>query len=184
MTPRKFYFIMLGLLGGALVLGIAGCVYGYFLVKDASGKLSDAMIAQNAADQEIANLNTTNANYRLKILPILDQIERAVPKTKGQTAILIQLQDTAAAAGLSLSSVSFTPVQGNLPSNTTQTIQSGSLLALPISFRIEGTFRQLQNFLVRIENLNRVTTVTSLSVTKSGSKTITYDMIINTYIMP
>ena len=184
MTPKRFFFILLGI--GVLVLGAAGTGYYFALtfVQSTSTRLAAQMAEQTAADDKLSYLAKLKAQYTRDIVPILPLIEQALPRTKNQTEVLAQLQTIAGESGLVISQVTFASPTG-LPTATSQTIPSGGVLALPISFQVSGSFAQLQNFLTKVETLSRFTNVTTLSVTRPDkAKPIIYSMSVNAYVKP
>lgn len=184
MKPKQFFF---GLLGGLLVLLVAGGAGYYFAVtqlKASSGDLVTQLSNQQAEDDQISTLQEEEGQYNHEIVPILSLIDEALPRDKKQTEILAQLQNIATSVGLQISSVTM-PAPAGLPNATSQTTKDkgSSVLALPISFQIGGTYPQLQMFTQKVENLNRFTNITNL-VISHGTTGITYSMQVNAYIMP
>jgi len=183
MNPRRYFFIIIGLLVGVMVVGAAGYAWALILVSQNSHQLAMQLGEQEAADAQITNLQLTAKAYETKIVPILSEIQTAMPKTKNQTDLLLQLQQSAQASGIAISNVTFAPAQDKLPSNATQTTIQNGLLVMPVSFSVTGSFAQLQSFLERVENLSRVTAVTNLTVSRSGTA-INYAMTVNAFIKP
>lgn len=184
MSPKRFFFIMLG---GLVVLTITGGVGYYFALKTVTSarmELAAVLGEQATAEQQLSELQTLRVSYNRDIVPVLPLIDGALPRTKNQTEILAQLQAVASGAGLQLSGVTLPSAVG-LPNATSQTVKAGTLLALPVTFQLQGTYAQLQAFLVRVENLNRFTNVTSLAVSHGDKvNAITYSMTVNAYVKP
>lgn len=182
MTPKKYFFTLLG----TIVLLIAAGGYGYYYavtrINVSKAALAVTLTDQETAQQQLDNMAKLKTQYSRDILPILPRINDALPRTKNQTEILAQLQSISSASGLSLTNVSLPSAVG-LPGDTSQTVQAGSVLALPISFQLHGTYGQLQAFLTRVENLSRFTNVTSLAISHAEN-TVTYSMTVNAYIKP
>ena len=184
MKPKQFFYALLGIL--AVVLAAAGAGY-YF----ALGRLHTEATAQSAAlatqtqtAAEITSLERLEVQYNHQIVPILPLIDEALPREKKQTEILAQLQNIAANVGLSISSVNM-PAPVGLPTAVSQTVQTGAVLALPISFQLSGTYDQLQSFTQAVENLNRFTNITNLAISHPDkSEAIVYSMSVNAYIKP
>jgi Tfp pilus assembly protein PilO len=183
MTPKKLFYVLLALTG----LGIVGTGYGYYwangLLGNATSTLSKQLAARDDADTTIAQLIHLQRQYSLEVTPILPQLDSILPHTKNQSQILLQLQTIANNAGLSIRSLTL-PTSDGLPSATSQTIAAGGVLALPVTFSLGGSYNQLQTFLTQVENLDRFTSVTSLSIQHSSTQPITYAMTINAYIKP
>ena len=143
MTPKKFFFTLMGI----IVLLIAASGYGYYYaitrINASKAELAMTLTDQEAAQQQLDDMAKLRLQYNRDILPILPRIIDALPRTKNQTEILAQLQSIAAESGLSLTNVSLPSATG-LPGDTSQTVKSGTVLALPISFQLQGTYAQLQ----------------------------------------
>src|SRR4051812_48941213 len=133
MKPKQYFMILIGFFG-ALVLAGGG---GYYLalkeLNSQSGKLSVGLASQADADAKIENLSRLKRQYTKDIEPILPMLDKALPRDKKQTEILAQLQSIAAQSGLQITSVNL-PSPIGLPTSVSQTIKSGAVLALPISF--------------------------------------------------
>ncbi len=185
MTPKRFFFVLLGTAVVLLLAAGAGYYYALTFVQTTRDKLATQLADQAAADDQLTYLAKLKNQYSRDIKPILPQIDQALPRTKNQTELLAQLQQVARESGLLITSVTFASPQG-LPTATSQTIPAGSgVLALPINFQVSGSFTQLQGFLTKIETLSRFTNVTTLSVTRPDkTKPIVYSMTVNAYIKP
>ena len=178
MTPKKYYQIIVGITLSLVVVGGVGYWYAVNMLMAASQNLATQMGIESSADLLITNLQATKLLYDREISPILPQINNALPTGSNQTQILAQLQQVAKSSGAALSAVSFPPGV-----STAGGASGGGIVALPISFQVSGSFSQLQNFLAGVENLSRLTTVNSLTVSRSG-QTITYAITINAYSKP
>jgi len=176
MTPKKYYQNIVGIILGLLVLGGGGYWYALTVLSDTSQKLATQMGMASSADDRIANLQNTKNLYDKEIAPILTQLNDALPSTPDQTQILTQLQKMAQTTGVSLSTVTFIKT-------TTNGSSIGGVVALPMSFQVTGSYAQLQNFLAEAENLSRLTTVDSLTVSRSG-QTIIYAINLSAYSKP
>lgn len=182
MTPKRYFFILLGV----IVLLVAAGGYGYYVavlrINASKAEYSAVLTEQSTAQQQIDDTSKLKNQYKRDILPQLDRILEALPRTKNQTAILAQLQSIAATSGLALTNVTLPSAIG-LPGNTTQTVKSGTVLALPISFQLQGSYAQLQAFLSKVEKLSRFTNITSLAISHDKGN-VTYSMTVNAYIKP
>jgi Tfp pilus assembly protein PilO len=184
MNPKQFFYGLIGVLGVILATGGAGYYYALQTLQASSQALAGKMATAEAANEQIDRLNSLKVRYDRDIVPILPMIDQALPRDKKQTEILAQLQNIASQVGLSISSVSM-PSPIGVPTSTSQTIQTGTVLALPISFQLTGSYAQLQTFLSRVENLNRFTNVTNLAIARPDkNKPIVYSMSLNAYIKP
>ena len=184
-TPKQFFYVSLGVIVVAAGLGGYGYVYALGRLHTSSANLAMVM-GQQAADQDtIDGLTKMKSEYAKIVVPALPLMDAALPRTKNQTQLLSQLQTIAGNRGLALGTVTFSSSSG-LPSDLSQTVPAGSVLALPVTFDVHGTFAQLQAFLTDLETLNRFTNVTTLTVSKSGtaSQGLAYSISLNAYVKP
>ena len=184
MTPKRFFFILLGIV--VIIVAASGYGYVYALHRLTAAKASLAnVLGEQASDQEeLDALSRMKVQYAKEVVPELPLMDAALPRTKNQTQLLAQLQAITNESGLSLGAVTF-PSPAGLPNSTSQTTAVGQVLALPVSFSVSGSFAKLQTFLTSLENLNRFTNVTSLTVSRPDpSKPIQYSITLNAYIKP
>jgi Tfp pilus assembly protein PilO len=183
MNSKQFYYVILGAMG---LLAITGAVGYYFATrmltdqtKQLATRLGDVQIAQDKVD----SLQKLKFQYQ-RISPIIPKLNAALPATKQQSEIVLQLQQLAAQAGMSLPATSFAPIS-TLPGPTSQTVKAGDALAIPVSFQLTGNYDQLIKFLQSLERQGRYTNVTMLSVSKNTSaKALGFSLSINVYIKP
>lgn len=186
MNPKKFFFVLAGL----LVAIVGGGGYGYYYtigrLNQQSTQLSQDQAEEQAATTQIQQLEELDSNYKHNVVPNLSLIDQAIPSNKNQTEILAQIERIAINDGVAQPFKSIgLPAPLGLPSNTSQTTKVGALLVLPISFEADGTYEQLQQFTTDIENLNRYTNVTSLAVNATDKQNpIAYTFTINAYVYP
>lgn len=184
MTPKQFFYVILGINLAVLLASGAGYYFAVKYIRTTSANLSAQLAEQNAAQDQLDSLTKLQYQYNHAIIPILPLLDQALPATKNQTEILAQLQRIATNTGLQLTSISL-PAPAGLPTSTSQTVATGTVLALPINFELTGSYSQLQAFLTQVENLNRYTNVTTLSVSRADkNKPITYSMTVNAYVKP
>lgn len=185
MKPKQFFYVILGI----VAVLVAGSGYGYYMglqqLHERSTSLATRLAEQEAAAQQITTLQTLQHQYTRDIVPIIPLIDNALPRVKKQTEILAQIQRVASAAGLPLNAVTM-PNPAGLPSDVSQTIKADGVLGLPINFEVMGTYAQLQTFLGRVENLNRFTNVTNLTISHEDTQpnTVKYTFNLNAYIKP
>ncbi len=184
MTTQQFFYGAVG----ALVLTVIGVGVGDYYASGAIHSktlgLKQQLATQVVLDEQINQLIALKKAYQ-KLLPLVPQIDAALPRDKQQSEIALQLQRLATSAGMSLPSVTFAGTT-TLPSATSQTVRSGNVLALPLSFQLAGTYDQLQTFLTSLENLNRYTGLSNLSISHKDDKsqTLSFDININVYVKP
>lgn len=184
MKPKQFFLILLGIFGATVLVAGGGYYLGMKQLKSKSTQLATGLAAQSAADSQIENLSRLKRQYDKDIVPIIPLLDMALPREKKQTEILSQLQNIASQTGLQITSVGM-PSPLGLPTGVSQTVKSGTVLALPISFQLSGTYDQLQQFTAKVENLNRFTNVTNLAISHADkSKPTVYSIALNAYIKP
>jgi Tfp pilus assembly protein PilO len=183
LDAKKFFFGLMTTLGILVVGGAAGYVLASNMLATKTEALQKRMAAEAVAEDRLVRLADLKKQYE-RITPLLARFDTALPKNKKQSEITLQLQQLASANGMGLPAVTFSASES--PSATSQTIKSGSILALPITFQLSGTYEQMQGFLRGLEQLDRYTTVTSLSIAKGDTKTrsVTFSVGINVYIKP
>lgn len=184
MDPKRFFYVLLILLAVVVTAGGGGYYLALKQLNAQKQAVADKMLAAEQASQEIDSLASLKRQFDKDVAPNLALIDNALPKDKKQTEILAQLQNIAGASGLTISTISM-PSPIGVPTSTSQTIKSGQVLALPISFQLSGTYDQLQTFLKKVERLNRFTNVTNLGISRPDkTKPIVYTISLNAYIKP
>jgi Tfp pilus assembly protein PilO len=184
MNPKKFFYILIGILAGVVAAGGGGYYYALTQLSEQSAGLATKLTTSQDAGEQIDRLMSLKYQYNRDIVPILPLIDSALPRDKKQTEILAQLQNIAGGTGLSITSVNM-PSPVGVPSSVSQTVKDGSVLALPISFQLSGSYSQLQTFLTRVESLNRFTNVSNLAISRPDkTKPIVYSISLNAYIKP
>lgn len=170
--------------------GGAGYYYASIALHNDTQNLSRKLADEQVAADRLQGLSSLKARIQQLHVPdkknpdappLYDLIMQALPQTKEQTQLLLQLQSIADASGIELKSVAFAP--STIPGPTSQTVKAGDVLAIPVTLQLAGTYPQLQNFLERQEHLNRYTSIASLTVTGTGSK-LTYGVQLNAYLKP
>jgi len=180
--PKQFFFVALGLLVVVAAAGGAGYYYALKYVRAQSDTLATQLAEQKEADSQIDSLERLNGQYNKDIVPILSLIDQSLPRDKKQTEILAQIERIAAGNGMTLTGITM-PAPSGLPSSVSQTVKAGNVSALPITFRIEGSYTQLEMFTSQLENLNRFTNITTLTVNRKNGGA-EYAFTLNAYIKP
>ena len=182
MSPKKFTYILTGII--AVLLGGVG--YGYTIGKstltDSTAKLSAALADRDQADQTISQLIELKREYEQDVVPVMPKLEAFLPTSKQQTEVLLQLQALAARHNVGIANVNM-PNPASVPSATSQAVPSGGLFALPITATAGGSYANLQAFLKDVEQLNRFVNVTSLTIGSNNGQ-LTYNLQLNAYFKP
>ncbi len=184
MSARRFYFGALGGLGVLVAIGVAGDYFATVTLRKQKTVLQTRLAFDEVTSNKIIQLAELEKTYK-KLKPLVPQIQAALPKSKQQSEVALQLQKLAASAEMTIPSVSFTAPK-DLPNATSQTIAENGVLALPVTFQMEGTYPKLQTFLRSVENLNRYTGVSSLSISRKDDKSdlLKFDITVKVYIKP
>lgn len=182
MNPKRFSFILIGL----LVVLTAGIGYGYWVGKQtlssATSKLSGALADRDQADQTISQLISLKRQYEQDVVPVMPKLDAFLPTSKEQTQILLQLQELASRHNVGIGVINL-PNPTALPSGTSQAIASGGLYALPVTLNASGSYANLQAFVKDIEQLNRFVNITTLTVGQTNGA-LTYNLQLNAYFKP
>ncbi len=183
MRPKQLYFGLIGL----GVLMIVGLGLGYYWavgnLKTETAKLAKLTAADTVAQEHIDQLTDLSKKFK-DLQPVLSKLNIALPKQANQGQVILQVEQLARQAGMTLPSASFQALNG-LPTATSQTVKAGPVLALPISFQLTGTYEQLQAFLKSVERLGRYSSVSSLAITQnSGGKSLAFSITLNVYLKP
>jgi len=181
MKSKRFFFVLVGI----CVVLAGGLGAGYYFeighIKTESIKLSRQQADATLAGEQLDQLGDLKQQFA-EIQPVLTKLNIALPNQKNQSTVILQIQQLAANAGMTLPSASFQASSG-LPSATSQTVVSNGVLALPISFQLSGSYAQLQTFLQQLEQLSRYNDVTALAITKSQtSSALAFSISLNMYM--
>lgn len=183
MKPKQFYFGMLAALGILVVGSGAGYYWANNQTIHNTETLKQHLAELQTDDSTIDQLSSLKRQYE-KIAPTLNNLDGALPKTKKQSEIIVQLQTLATNAGMSIPSASFNATAGS-PSPISQTTKDGDALVMPLIFQMSGSYEQLQSFLKGVEKLNRYTTISNLAITKSDKpKLLSLSISLNVYLKP
>jgi type II secretory pathway component PulM len=120
--------------------------------------LTAAQGNQQTLKAQLSNLRGLEAN-RAKQQASLQKLSAAVPPTPDLATFILQANDIATQAG-----VSWLQVSPGLPSGG-----NGGPTQIALSMQIEGTFYQVYDYLNRLENMQRLVLVDSVSISSKGS---------------
>ena len=162
------------------VLGAAVLLYGWnslFLSSKSQARsavqkeLTAARRSEQDLRQNLAQLRTLAADTRSREAE-LARLGRLVPADADVAGAILALNDTATAAQVAWSSFSPTPQAPNA---------GGGPATVGISMKVGGTFHQVFDYLQRLETLDRLVVVDSISLTAgsgvaTGSPSIEADL--------
>jgi type II secretory pathway component PulM len=120
--------------------------------------LSAAQANQQSLKAQLSNLRGLEAN-RPKQQAVLQKLSAAVPPTPDLAGFILQANDIATQAG-----VSWLQVSPGLPS-----AGAGGPTQISLSMQLEGGFYQVYDYLNRLENMQRLVLVDSVSLSSKGA---------------
>jgi Tfp pilus assembly protein PilO len=156
--------------GGVTLLIVAVWYVALYSPKSADlskahGDLTSAEANQQTLKAQLSNLRGLEAN-RAKQQAVLQKLSAAVPPTPDLATFILQANDIATQSG-----VSFLQVSPGIPS-------AGSPSPIALSMQIEGTFYQVYDYLNRLENMQRLVLIDSLSLSSKGQGAGTSDPLL------
>ncbi len=181
MNPKQLCYILCSL----LVIAVGGSGFGYYVASQylTTGivKLSEQLAQSQEADENLNQLANLQKQYK-QLEPSLTLVNEALPAEKNQSKVALQLQNIAASSGMRIDNIDFPA--SNQPGPISQTTKVGDILALEVTFQLEGTYDQLQDFLQRQERLDRYSSMTSLSITPTEADRLSFGIILNVFVKP
>ncbi len=181
MTPKRFFYVLCGLLVIILVGGGEAYYQADRALRAGTATLSQQLASSELADTQLSNFQDLREQYQ-QLQPQIPAIYAALPTTKDQSTIALQLHNVAASCGMDLGSLAFNA--STVPGRTSQTVADGTVLAIPITFQLTGTYSQLQQFLQKQELLNRYTSVTSLAISVGAGNSLSFNVTLNAFLKP
>lgn len=179
MKPKQFFY---GLAGTAVVV-LLGAAYMYWSSVSSLGAksrqlgqlLADVKLAQDKSDQ----LKALGADYDQRVKPKLKALGILLPRDKDQAKIADQVNAVARSSGVTVSGLTFASTgEGSVA-------VAGPAQSVPVSFVATGSYSQFQQFLQGMENFPRLSDITSLGLTKSGTgNDVTANLTLNVYYKP
>lgn len=165
MTPKKAFFVMLGVLALVMLVTAAGVYFGDSYLVKRSESISDLR-----ADDEILNtalLSAQTTRDELQKYSYIDQIAAEVlPGAKNQSEILLIIDDIGRQAGVNVDRYSFVSTSGN-PGDLTQTEPLKGvpgILVFPINVTFDATYNQLIQWLNLAEENQRKMQIESITI--------------------
>ena len=149
--------LILGLL--IIVLVIVGYYFLFLgpLLGDLEARAqerSDKQAQLSSLQQEVADLEAIRRNAPETERQLLELAKR-VPTQPEIPTLVVQIEDVADASGVSQLSIS--------PGTPGPPPGGGNFSVVPVTMSFEGTYEQLQDFLLRTRNLARLVTVNSVT---------------------
>lgn len=189
MKPKSFFYVLLGVCGGLLIIGTIGYIYGSKFLISKKQELVKKEADLSLVEQRNGQLVELRRHYD-DAAKRLNEITKALPESKQQAEVIVALKEVANRSGMNLPTIQFNS-SGSVDKkqsdpNYTQTSKVGELYVLPISLKLNGNYDQLVKFLLEVEKLSRYNSVTNLTLTKVSDNKDKLDvsLTINAYLKP
>jgi len=187
MTPKKAFFVMLGVLTLVMILTSAGIYFGDSYLVRRSEAISDLR-----ADDEILNtaiLSAQTTRDELQQYGYIDLIAAEVlPGVKNQSEILLIIDKIGQQVGVNVDRYSFVSTSGN-PGDLTQTEPLKGvpgILVFPINVTFDATYSQLIQWLKLAEENQRKMQIESIVIAPAGGNNsgnvFGVNMVINAFV--
>lgn len=130
-------------------------------------ELEDKKEINQKLQTKINNLNQAQVSYS-QVAKTIVLVDQALPQNHSLTEIVYQIEVLAQKSSLTLRSVAFESVnlQGQEPSKKAVSKTTSGLNEIIFSLTASGEFTNLQTFLASLENLRRIITIDSFSLSQ------------------
>lgn len=193
MTPKRFFFLMIGFIVLAAGLGIGSIVFGQSLLQAKSSELKELKLENAKLEgQQQYLVQAKKEIEKYQELGIEEIVNSVVPKDKDHVRTVQELLQLARESSVGLSRISFpasTLGSGN-PDLSQLTPAPGmkGIYQMEIGLGISGavTYDQMIALLNKLENNRRTGQVTSIGLTPSAGnrRVLQLTLNINAYIKP
>jgi type IV pilus assembly protein PilO len=165
MTNRNL--IILGALGIVLVI----IIYYFLLLGPLLQRLDEQAQAQESKQaqleqvqqqvNELEEVRRQSPDIERQLL----ELSKRIPAQPQIPTFVVQVQEIALASGVTQLSVD--------PEPSTSPEGGGDYRVVPVTMRFNGTYDEMQDFLLRTRNLARLVTVTNINYSRAGNETTT-----------
>lgn len=143
------------------------------------GDLRDKKAINQKLQEKINNLSRAQTNYS-QTINSLELLDQALPRNPSVSQIAYQIEILAQKSNLIVRSINFESVnmKGESPKQKNE---------VSFDFTLSGDFQSLKSFLESLENLRRIITIKSFSLSKSKSvenQTMTLNVLGKAYFLP
>lgn len=157
------------LAGGVVVLALA--LFAVFLVLPRGAEVRSVEAQVTTAETELGRLSAVLAEIQ-RIDPVALEAELAVyrqqiPSTTDLPGLIESLVATAKAAGVELSSISFSGVGQS---------SAGGVASMPVSLAGTGTYFDIARFLFSLDHMGRLTKTDSISLSPQEGNTLVFSV--------
>ena len=157
MTRRDRNVLLIGLL--IILLLIIG--YYFLFLGPLLGNLDEQVQARSAREAQLANVQQQVAELESvrqnapEIERQLLELSKRIPTQPEMPTLVVQIEEIAEAAGVTQLSI--------VPGDVEPPPGGGEFSVIPVTMSFEGTYEQMQDFLLRTRNLARLITVRSVT---------------------
>lgn len=212
MTPKKFYFGMLGVNTLLLIVLAGGVVYGSVLIEAQAEKLTKAKVQTKVIEEQ--QIQLTQAQKDIETYAELDSITKAiVPQDKDQAKTVREITKLAGESGITLKGIAFNtsslgqaatpapaaPTEENATPQST--VQAPSITQVKPVDGIKGVYaleiivtsletqpvpyENFLKFLEKLESNRRTAHVDKINVKPSGDgASVSFVLTLNAYVKP
>lgn len=199
MTPKKVYFVMLGVCVISSIAVVGALVGSVSVLKSYSNKLVAVKLENRVLDEQQASL--TSARKAIQTYQDLNNIAKAVvPQDKDQAKTVRSISSVASELGIRLSAISFPPSTLG-QSSKSQTAKAKVTQLSPVSglagvYKMQITvqsdtstpitYQAFLDFLSKLETNRRTAQVSNITILPDSSDRtkLTFNLVLDTYVKP
>jgi type IV pilus assembly protein PilO len=159
--------LILGALGIVLLI----IIYYFLLLSPLLGRLDEQAQARDSKQaqleqvqqqvNELEEVRRQSPDIERQLL----ELSKRIPAQPQIPTFVVQVQEIAVASGVTQLSVD--------PEPSTSPEGGGDYRVVPVTMRFNGTYDEMQDFLLRTRNLARLVTVTNVDYSRAGNETTT-----------
>ena len=207
MSPKRFFFVMIGLLSVSLIILVASGVVGNMLLKKQADKLMSLKLENRTLEEQQTALQQANKDVQ-KYAELQKTAKTIVPQDKDQARTVRELVSLAAESNIPVSSISFpssslgqTTAPSTSSSSTSKALSptitqvkpvdgATGLYQMEITLQSDTTkpvpYSSFISFLSKLEQNRRTAQVSNISILPytKDLNLITFTLGINVFIKP
>ncbi len=157
MSPRDRNVLLLGL----LVIALVGVGYYFLILSPLLNNLDERAQERDDKEAQLANLQQEVAQLEAvrreapEIQRQLLELSKRIPEQAEIPTLVVQLEEIADASGVTQLRI--------VPGTPAPPPGGGDFSVVPITMSFDGTYEQMQDFLLRTRNLSRLVSVRSVT---------------------
>lgn len=173
MNKFKKVQLMLSLLFVLLALGFLGAeVYLYQVLMESQANITEQQYRIDKIDEREQILSNLSKKYT-EIEDATNLINTALPDKKDSSRLMSDLDSLAVESGLKLkllSSDASTSKKSATDPGLLQTVNGNYGYELPLNISVEGSYSNFQIFIKKVENYQRLISITSIDISQPSIK--------------